>query len=68
MSKSIHDLKVGQTLKIGNATIRLEKKSGQLARLVVQAPTDTIVQMNKPHIAHECIPDKEGFTHGKYTI
>ena len=64
MSKSIHDLKVGQTLKIGNASIRLEKKSGQLARLIVQAPTDTPVHINKPTVAHECIPIKEELTHG----
>lgn len=41
MSRLAVDLKVGDTLKIGAASIRLEKKSGQLARLVVEAPLDT---------------------------
>lgn len=35
------DLKPGDVLTIGNATIRLEKKSGQLARLVVEADEST---------------------------
>ena len=35
------DLKVGETLTIGSTTIRLEKKSGQTARLVVCAEKQT---------------------------
>lgn len=31
------DLKLGETLKIGDAVVRLESKSGQLARLVIEA-------------------------------
>ena len=37
MSKLNIDLKVGQSIQIGAATITLEKKAGQLARLVIEA-------------------------------
>ena len=37
MSKLTIDLKVGETLTIGTATVRLEKKSGQQARLIITA-------------------------------
>lgn len=35
------DLKMGESLRIGGATVRLEKKSGQMARLRVIADADT---------------------------
>lgn len=42
--KSIHvDLRVGQSMKVGGATITLEEKSGRLARLLVVAPPGTDV-------------------------
>lgn len=41
MSKMTVDLKVGETLTIGEATVRLEQKSGQLARLVIVADDAT---------------------------
>lgn len=41
MKKYTTDLKVGEVLVIGDATVRLEKKSGQLARLVVTADAGT---------------------------
>lgn len=41
MSKMTVDLKVGETLTIGAATVRLEQKSGQLARLVIVADDAT---------------------------
>jgi hypothetical protein len=41
MSKIIIDLRLGDTLKVGDVLITLEKKSGQLARLNVQAPDET---------------------------
>jgi len=44
MSKLTVDLKVGETLTIGTATVRLEKKSGQLARLVVVADEGTTIK------------------------
>lgn len=44
MSKMTVDLKVGETLTIGAATVRLEKKSGQVARLLVEAAPDTKIK------------------------
>lgn len=41
MNKFTTDLRVGECLIIGDATVRLEKKSGQVARLVVTAGSDT---------------------------
>lgn len=41
MSKMTVDLKIGETLSIGAATVRLEKKSGQLSRLVIVADDAT---------------------------
>lgn len=43
MSKLTIDLKIGETLRIGGASIRLEKKSGQLARLAVVADPSILV-------------------------
>ena len=41
MNKMSIDLKVGETLTIGAATVRLEQKSGQIARLVIVADDAT---------------------------
>ena len=35
------DLKLGQVLIIGDTAIRLEKKSGQVARLLIEAAPNT---------------------------
>ena len=43
------NLKVGETLTIGSTTIRLEKKSGQTARLVVCAEKQTAI--TTPNVA-----------------
>lgn len=47
MSKMTVDLKVGETLCIGAATVRLEQKSGRLARLVIVADEDTPITTPK---------------------
>lgn len=44
MNKMSIDLKVGETLTIGGATVLLVKKSGQLARLVVTAEANTPIK------------------------
>lgn len=41
MSKLTVTIKVGETLRIGDTQIRLEKKSGQLAHLVIEADPGT---------------------------
>lgn len=38
------DLKPGQKLQIGDATITMEAKSGQFARLVIDAPKSVAVK------------------------
>ena len=38
MPKLTADIKPSQTITIGDATVRLERKSGQIARLVIDAP------------------------------
>ena len=44
MTKMHVDLKPGQVLIVGGAAIRLEKKSGQVARLLVEAAPDTQIK------------------------
>ena len=47
MSKMTVDLKVGEMLSIGAATVRLVQKSGQLARLVIDASDETPITTPK---------------------
>lgn len=64
MSKMIVELKVGETLEIGSARVRLEKKSGQVARLVVEADDGT--RIKNPQEARRSAPrfnTDEGATH-----
>ena len=43
-SKRMHvDLRMGESLIVGGARIRLEKKSGQVARLVIETDGNTTV-------------------------
>lgn len=41
MPKMTVDLRRHETLTIGEARVHLEHKSGQIARLVIEAPADT---------------------------
>lgn len=45
MPKLTVDLRTNETLTIGEARVRLERKSGQLARLVIEAPANTRVSL-----------------------
>lgn len=45
------DLRVGETLKIGDATVMVSNKSGRMVRLSVVAPRST--KISKP-CAQEC--------------
>ena len=62
------DLKVGETLTIGSTTIRLEKKSGQTARLVVCAEKQTAI--TTPNVARMSVlqATSEYTHHGKHII
>lgn len=44
MKKMHVDLKAGETMTIAGARVRLERKSGQAARLVVEADEATPIQ------------------------
>ena len=45
------DVRVGQSLMIGNVLITVEKKAGQLARLRVVANSDILIRRPTPEIA-----------------
>ena len=42
-----HDLRVGTTIEIGDAKIRLEHKSGQRVSLIIDAPADVPIKLPK---------------------
>ena len=48
------DLRVGETLRVGDALIRLERKDGRRVRLLVQAPRTTKIQPPAKPRAQEC--------------
>ena len=53
--KTMHiDLRVGQSLRVGDAVLTLQEKSGRLARFTVLAPG--AVQVRSTHRAQECAP------------
>lgn len=57
--KTMHiDLRVGQSLRLGDAVVTLQEKSGRMARLTVRAPE--AVQVRQQPSAQECAsqPDK----------
>lgn len=70
------ELAAGQSITVGDATVTLQHKSGQRARLLVQAPANTHVThpgrnpISNPS-AHECasspVQAKE-HTHGKHPL
>ena len=41
------DIAVGETLTVGDTTVRLQFKSGKKARLRIEAPPDLAVSINK---------------------
>ena len=70
------ELAAGQSITVGDTTVTLQHKSGQRARLLVQAPADTPVThpgrnpITNPS-AHECAssPDQgKEHTHGKHAL
>ncbi|QRE00598.1 hypothetical protein [Pseudomonas phage Itty13] len=42
------DLRPGQSVQIGDVTVKMVKKSGQIASLVIEAPQD--VPIKGPHL------------------
>ena len=50
------DLRIGETLCVGDARIILERKDGRRVRLLVQAPRTTKIQPPPKPRAQECAP------------
>ena len=48
------DLRIGETLCVGDALIRLERKDGRRVRLLVQAPRTTKIQPPAKPRTQEC--------------
>ena len=73
MTSTLHiELRVGQSMRIGDAILTLTEKSGQRARIKVQAPRDVaIARPNNNPSAHECAPSPDQgkeHTHGKHAL
>ena len=52
--KTMHiDLRVGQSLRLGDAVLTLQEKSGRMARFTVRAPEAVQVRQQQPS-AQEC--------------
>ena len=72
MTKRVIELAAGDSALIGGARITLVEKSGKRARIVVQAPSEVLIEhpITNPS-AHECASSpKTGkeLSHGKYAI
>lgn len=62
MSKMMVDIKIGETLRVGDALIKLIHKSGQLARLEVTANPDIVIQTPN-HPARMSVLPNNGVQH-----
>jgi len=65
MGKLNLDIKVGDTLHIGEAKVRLEEKSGRLARLSIEADNHIEIKHKRMSASDS---DKENQAHGKHVI
>ncbi len=66
MGKLTVDLRIGESLHVGDAIIQLERKNGQLARLVVTA--DNHIKIKHKRMSASDLKDTEQYTHGKHTL
>ncbi|MGL5156742.1 MAG: hypothetical protein ACRC9H_17765 [Aeromonas veronii] len=66
MSKLTVTIKVGETLRIGDTLIRLEKKSGQLAHLVIDADPGITITPPARKSASPVISERP--PHGQYPV
>lgn len=42
-----HDIKVGETVKIGDAVITIAAKSGQICTLLIDAPRSIVIETER---------------------
>lgn len=66
MGKRIIDLKTEDTLFIGDAKVQLIKKSGQLARIRVEA--DNHIEITHKRMSASDSDDTETQDHGKHAL
>ncbi len=66
MGKLTVDLRIGESLHVGDAIIQLERKNGQLARLVVTA--DNHIKINHKRKSATDLENTEQSAHGKHTL
>ena len=69
--KTMHiDLRVGQSLRLGDAVVTLQGKSGRMARVTVRAPE--AVQVRQQPGAQECAPTPQRGSkeqaHGQHSV
>lgn len=64
MSKFTTELKPGQSITAGDITITMERKSGQVARLVIHAPEET--KITNP--ARKSAPEQPENYHGEHAV
>lgn len=43
----VHDIKVGETIRIGDAVISIHAKSGQVVTLCVDAPREVVIETER---------------------
>lgn len=65
MTKMHVDLRRGEVLTIGTTTVRLEKKSGQVARLVIEADESTPIKTKTARMSASRDTEQ---THGEHTL
>jgi hypothetical protein len=60
------DLRVGETFSCGDVRLTLERKSGQVARLIIEADPQTRITLPRRdiHFAHECDAGQQEQSHG----
>ena len=66
MGKLTVDLRIGESLHVGDAIIQLERKNGQLARLVVTA--DNHIKINHKLKSSTEFQNAEHLNHGKHSL
>lgn len=65
MGKRTIDLKTEDTLYIGDVKVQLIKKSGQLARICIEADNHIAIKHKRMSASN---PDVETQAHGKHTL
>jgi len=68
MSKMMVDVKVGEALFVGDTSIKLNKKSGQVARLEITTSPDIEIRVPKTSARMSVLQTTGVHSHGEHTI